>query len=139
MSSRLISWRLSHSKKGFKVFLSNGAIVLVMLAFLGMGLGALISPHQVTQQFGISSLTAAGKNEVRAVYGGFGLAMAFMLLVAIYQPELKAGICFTLSAALAGMAFGRFVSWSIDKSIARMPLFYLLLEAILAAILYGVA
>ena len=27
------------------MFLSNGAIFLVMLAFLGMGVGALIAPH----------------------------------------------------------------------------------------------
>lgn len=37
-----------------------------------MGIGAIAKPTVVTAQFGILELTPAGRNEVRAVYGGFG-------------------------------------------------------------------
>ena len=38
-----------------------------------MGVGATAKPAFVMAQFGILDLTPAGRNEVRAVYGGFGI------------------------------------------------------------------
>ena len=45
-----------------------------------MGIGAIAKPTVVTAQFGILELTPASRNEVRAVYGGFGVFMALALL-----------------------------------------------------------
>ena len=45
-----------------------------------MGFGAIAKPAFVTAQFGILELTQAGRNEVRAVYGGFGI---FVLKTAV--------------------------------------------------------
>lgn len=111
------------------------ALVLAVL----MGLGAIVAPLRVTRQFDIVELSAAGRSEVRAVYGGFGLAMAAMAAVALSHPELRAGICLTTGAALAGMAGGRLISALMDRQIGRFPLFYLGLEAIMAAALLAAA
>lgn len=69
-----------------------------------MGIGAIVAPIRVTRQFDILELTAAGRNEVRSVYGGFGVAMAAMFSLALWRPDLRVGICLTTAAALAGMA-----------------------------------
>ena len=94
-----------------------------------MGCGALIAPLLVTRQFDIVELTRAGRNEIRAVYGGFGLAIAAILALASSAPDLRAGICFSVAAALAGMAFGRIVSLIADRGIGRTPASYMILEA----------
>ncbi len=75
-----------------------------------MGIGAIAKPALVPVQFGILELTPAGRNEVRAVYGGSGLFMALALLVALRQPALRDGILSTVGVALGGMAAGRLVA-----------------------------
>lgn len=102
--------------------------VIVALAFALMGLGSLLAPVRVTAQFGIPALDVDGRNEVRAVYGGFGLAMALALVLALQMPALRGGICLTIGAALFGMAAGRLVSALIDRGIGRWPLRYLGIE-----------
>lgn len=104
-----------------------------------MGLGAIATPIRVTRQFDILELTAAGRNEVRSVYGGFGVAMAAMFALALLRPELRSGICLTAAAALTGMAGGRLLSALIDRQIGRYPLFYLCLEAVVASLLFYAA
>ena len=114
-------------------------VLAAILAFALMGVGALARPLLVSRQFDISTLTAAGRNEVRAVYGGFGIFIALALLVALRQPELRSGILFTVAAALGGMAAGRLVSAAVDRAIDRAPLGYLALEVIVAVMLLAVA
>lgn len=104
-----------------------------------MGIGAIAKPTLVTSQFGILELTPAGRNEVRAVYGGFGVFMALALWVASQQPDLRAGILFTAAAALGGMAAGRLLSAAMDRHIDRVPLGYLVIEVIVAAMLWSAA
>jgi len=104
-----------------------------------MGVGAIIKPAVVTAQFGILELTPAGRNEVRAVYGGFGVFMAIALLVALRQAELRDGILFAVAAALGGMAAGRVVSAAVDRAIDRAPLGYLVIEVIVAVMLLAAA
>lgn len=106
--------------------------------FAVMGVGALVVPDRVTEQFGIPPLSIAGRNEVRAVYGGFGIAMAAMLIVASTSTDLRLGVCLTIGVALIGMAVGRLVSAVIDRSLPSRPLMYLVVELLAAAvILYG--
>ena len=108
-----------------------------------MGVGAIIKPAIVRAQFGILELTPAGRNEVRAVYGGFGVFMAIALLVALRQAELRDGILFAVAvavaAALGGMAAGRVVSAAVDRAIDRAPLGYLVIEVIVAVMLLAAA
>lgn len=94
-----------------------------------MGLGSILKPVLVTRQFDINALSIAGRNEVRAVYGGFGILMSLSLAIALQEPLLRNGICLTVAAALGGMAFGRLLSALLDRSINKWPLFYLFIEA----------
>ena len=110
-------------------------IYLAMSGFIVMGLGAVIKPLLVTAQFGILELSAAGRNEVRAVYGGFGILMGVALLVALRHADLRGGVVFASACALAGMAAGRLVSALIDRTIDKGPLLYLVIEVAVALLL----
>lgn len=112
-----------------------GSLYLAALGFALMGAGALVWPERVTVQFGIPTLSLAGRNEVRAVYGGFGLTMSLMLLLAVSQSILRPGICLTLAAALGGMVLGRILSAVVDRKIDGFPLLYLFVETVLAGLL----
>ena len=85
--------------------------------------------------------SAAARSEVRAVYGGFGLAIAGILgYAAVAGGDLRAGILIAVGAALAGMAFGRIVSAVVDERTAFYPnWFYCLVEALAAAALFAIS
>ena len=98
----------------------HDVIVYVMAAsFAAMGLYALATPAAVLERFGVTVETAAGRNEVRAVYGGFGLVVAAMLVYAgatdgpgaLWIPSI-------IALALLGMAAGRLISMAIDRTAA---------------------
>jgi Domain of unknown function (DUF4345) len=110
--------------------LSEIIILVAVFAFSFMGLVSIAFPIRVTQQFDIFQLTYNGRNEVRAVYGGFGLAMAAILLVAYFTPQYRSGVCITIAAALAGMAAGRLLSILIDQKIGKFPALYMCIELI---------
>ena len=114
-------------------------VVLTAAAGFGlMGALALALPDRVLSQFGVGPLTAAGRNEVRAVYGGFGLAVAGLLWLARQAPDLRSGIVLTVGVAVLGMAGGRIVSALMDRGIARAPAAYLALELVFGtALLYA--
>ena len=115
--------------------LGNIIIVLAACGFALMGIGALVKPNVVTQQFGIPHLSVAGRSEVRGVYGGFGLAMAAILVAGLASPDLRTGITITAAVALLGMAGGRIASALIDRSLPRVALLYLVIEVIMGALL----
>jgi|GEM_PF-288651 hypothetical protein len=114
-------------------------VYIAAFGFAVMGIGALIKPTLVTAQFGILALDSAGRNEVRAVYGGFGLMMSVALLVAIGSETLRAGILIAVACALGGMAAGRVLSTVIDRTLDKWPMRYLLLEAVVALMMYRAA
>ena len=107
----------------------------VALGFFAMGLGALVAPNKVTDQFGIHPLGVDGRNEVRAVYGGFGIAIAGVLAWALLNPAVLATICATVAIALVGMAVGRIISMFCDKGMSRVTAAYLGIEVIAAGLL----
>lgn len=120
---------------------SNVVLGGTAVFFAGMGLFALAAPGQMLSPFGITLGQAASRAEVRAVYGGFGLAIAAILGYSITASEqLRAGILITVSVALLGMAFGRVVSAVIDGRTPFYPnWFYCLVELVLAAALWWAA
>ena len=109
--------------------------VLAAVMFAAMGLASFARPVQVMRQFGTRELTVDGRNEVFAVYGGFGLAMAGTLLAAAVLPEIRTGVTLTLAMALGGMAFGRLVSLAVEGSMGRFPKLYLVIELLGAFLL----
>ncbi|WP_245607181.1 DUF4345 family protein [Pseudonocardia spinosispora] len=82
-----------------------------------------------------------GRNEVRAVYGGFGLAIAGLLaLAAINVGELRPGAVFAVAAALAGMASGRLVARVFEPTSSFYPVWlYFWLEIVGASVLITAA
>ena len=118
----------------------NFVIVIVAVFFLGMGVFALARPAAMIRPFGITLPIPESRAEVRAVYGGFGLAIAGVLALAARDAALRDGILITVAAALAGMAFGRLVSGVIDRPKAFYPnWFYFIVEIAAAAALWWAA
>ncbi|MEU7893976.1 DUF4345 family protein [Nonomuraea sp. NPDC049152] len=116
--------------------MSQVVIGVVMVFFAGMGIYGLIWPTSLVAPFGTALLSADGRNEVRAVYGGFGLAVAVALALAMNDVGLRDGVTTTIALALAGMAAGRIVSMVVERPSRFYPtVFYLLVEAALAAAL----
>ncbi len=115
-------------------------IAVIGVFFAGMGVYALAAPAALIRPFGITLTEATSRSEVRAVYGGFGLAIAGVLAYAAVEPDVRTGILFTVGAALAGMAFGRVVSAVIDARTAFYPnWFYCLVELLAAAALFAIS
>lgn len=115
-----------------------GIVVVVGAFFLLMGLYGLLAPAALVRPFGLVVEQPKSRSEVRAVYGGFSLAMA--LGVALTVPTLEDGIVLAVAFALGGMAFGRLVSRLVDSATAFYPIwFYFLIEALAAGLLVLVA
>ncbi len=112
-------------------------IAVVGVFFAGMGLYALAAPAAILRPFGFRIETAETRAEVRAVYGGFGLAIAGVLGYAAATPgAVRTGILLAVGVALAGMAFGRIVSGVLGDRTSFYPnWFYFLVEAVGAAAL----
>ena len=112
-------------------------IGVIAVFFLGMGVYALTAPAALVRPFGITLGESASRSEVRAVYGGFGLAIAGVLAyAAVAEGDLRKGILITVGAALAGMAFGRLAAAVLGDRTAFYPnWFYFLVEAVAAAAL----
>ena len=85
---------------------------VVAAFFLAMGLACLARPSLIPQMFPAG--TPQGRSEIRAVYGGFGVAVAILLAL---RPD--PGVRLALAVALLGMAAGRIVSAALDR---RFPL-----------------
>lgn len=113
-------------------------IVIAAVFFLGMGGYALIAPAALAKPFRIVVDAPESRSEIRAVYGGFGLAIAAVLAAAAFDADgIRTGAVITVAAALAGMALGRLLSRLADKATAFYPIWlYFWVEAIAAALLF---
>jgi len=102
-----------------------------------MGLFALVRPAEVLAQFGVAVDTADGRNEARAVYGGFGLAVAAVLAVAaIGDPSTADGIVLAIAVSLLGMAAGRLLSALREMPTGLYPVWtYFAIEVVAGAAL----
>ena len=116
-------------------------IGVIAVFFLGMGVYALAAPAALVRPFGITLGESASRSEVRAVYGGFGLAIAAVLAyAAAADGDLRKGILITVGAALVGMAFGRVAAAVLGDRTAFYPnWFYCLVEIVAAATLFAVS
>ena len=121
--------------------MQTALLVLVAVFFLAMGVYALVAPAALARPFGIVVDSPQARSEIRAVYGGFGVAVAGVLAVAAADVGgLRTGIAVTVAVALAGMAVGRVVSRLADKATAFYPIwFYFCVEVVAAALLLSAA
>lgn len=119
----------------------NDLIVgVVAVFFAGMGVYGLVAPAALLAPFGTRVVSAEGRNEVRAVYGGFGLATALALaLAALDVGTVRDGVLVAVALALTGMAAGRVVSMVLERPARFYPtVLYLIVEAGLALALAAV-
>jgi hypothetical protein len=118
--------------------MATAAIVIVGVFFLGMGGYALVSPAALARPFRIVVDSAESRSEIRAVYGGFGIAIAAVLGVAAFDlGGIRTGAMITVAAALSGMALGRLLSRVVDQRTSFYPVwFYFGVEAVAAAVLF---
>jgi len=107
---------------------------LVAALFLLMGLAAFAAPRRFLQAFDLPAETPTARNEIQAVYGGFGVAMAVLLMVPLEWPGLRSGVIVSVALALAGMALGRLVA-ALRERPGRWPLLFFFVEAAGAALL----
>lgn len=103
--------------------------------FLGMGAYALARPSSILTPFGVIVESADARAEVRAVYGGFGLAVAGLLAFAFRERgAVGSAILMTIAVATLGMAVGRVVSRLVDRPPSLYPTwFYFGVEVAAAA------
>jgi uncharacterized protein DUF4345 len=113
-------------------------VIAVAVFFLGMGIVALWRPALILGLFGTAVTTSEGRNEVRAVYGGYGVAMGVLLAGSLATPTpLRSGILLRVAVATLGMAVGRLISFGIDGRAGFYPLLFLGVEVALLASLLG--
>ena len=113
-------------------------MIAVAVFFLGMGSAALWRPALVLGLFDTAVVTSEGRNEVRAVYGGYGVAMGLLLAGSLATPTaFRSGILLCVAVAVLGMAIGRLISFGIDGRAGFYPLLFLGIEAALFASLLG--
>jgi hypothetical protein len=83
------------------------------LTFGSIALAALVAPATVARTYGLSAMGVDGLSEVRAVFTGFWLALAFAMLTAARRPEhrLLGDVC---GLMILTQALGRVLSFLID-------------------------
>ena len=116
-------------------------IIAVALFFAGMGVYGLAAPARLVAPFGLSADSATSRAEVRAVYGGFGVAVAALLFFAAFDAYgIRSVASVTVAVALLGMAFGRIVSAVADRPTRFYPVwFYFVVELVLSGLLLSAA
>lgn len=110
---------------------------------LWMGCMALYRPRSFVRMLEMDATTPLARSEVRAVYGGYGVAMGAALLAGLFLPTgLPAGLpamATAVSIAMAGMAGGRMVSCALDKAMPRVAKVFTAIELGIATALWSAA
>jgi hypothetical protein len=119
----------------------DAVVWIVAGLFALMGVGALVRPAAVLEPFGVPVESPDGRSEVRAVYGGFGLAVAALLGVAVASGgDAREGILVAVGVALAGMAAGRLISRGFERPTGFYPVWlFFWAEVVGAAVLLAAA
>lgn len=118
--------------------MSDAVVLIVAAGFAAMGLAALARPASVLAQFGVEVETGDGRNEVSAVYGGFGLAVAALLAAVTFgNDDIREGVVIAVAIGLAGMAAGRLVAVARERPRGAYPVWtYFAIEVVLAIALW---
>jgi len=109
-------------------------ILINVIFFFGMGISALISPKSVISFVSLVPTTVDARNEVRAVYGGFGIAISLLLVFATFSADIRSGVLVSVAVSLIGMALGRVISILIEKP-GIWPVIFIFMESFLAGLL----
>jgi len=112
-------------------------VTIVALLFFFMAIAAFLNPRNLlTRYVGISAETADGRNEIQAVYGGLGIAIAVVLMLPIWMPAAKAGVTIAIGGSLVGMASGRVIA-ALRERPGRWPLIFFCVESMGAMLVFS--
>ena len=111
-------------------------VAIVAVFFAGMGVFALAAPQALVGPFRITLDSGEARTEVRAVYGGFGLAIAGLLGWAATDPARFYGLLIAVAVSVFGMAAGRLIGRLFDRPKSFYPTwFYFWVEVLAGAVL----
>ncbi len=100
----------------------------VGLFFFVTGCMALVNPQKVVGMFGATAETKESRAEVRAVYGGFGVALGGCIFsLRWWPPEQARGAVLALAILVAGTGIGRILGGIVDKETRFHPTWTLVL------------
>lgn len=107
------------------LFNQLGAVITAAMGFMG-----LATPRLAAKLTGLEGVTAPGKSEFRATFGGMFLALGLTpLLTGVPALFALAGL------AWFGAAFGRAISIAVDRTATPMNFAAVLFEALTGALL----
>ena len=112
------------------------SLTIGLLLFAAMGAVMLWRPEYLTQVTGVELSTPEARSEARAVYGGFGVAVALALFTAIVYSDFRGGIMYTTGLMLLGMAAGRGYSAWLERPTSPVIWGLLAGEAILGFMIF---
>ena len=110
-------------------------VYTIAIFFLLMGLVGLVRPKSITDYFYVPEITSDMRNEIRAVYGGFGVAIFGLLIASTRIDSLRDGILITVAFSVLGMAAGRIISFIIERPKGPYPYIYFVGEIMMGAVL----
>jgi hypothetical protein len=112
------------------------SLLLAFLLFAAMGAALLWKPEYLARVTNQEPATPEARSEIRAVYGGFGIAIALALFTAMVYSDFRGGIMFTVGIALIGMAAGRGYSAWLERPTSNIIWGLLAAEALLGLIIF---
>lgn len=105
-------------------------VMPVALFFASFSFWALWAPAHFARIVGLDAASPMGRNEVRAVYGGFGIAMIALCILAFSQWSAhRTGLLLALALAVGGMALGRAGAVLLSRRLPPMAAFALAAES----------
>jgi Domain of unknown function (DUF4345) len=110
-------------------------IGIAAVMYLALGVMALAMPMQLLRGVGITVVGRAGRSEIRAVYGGFPLAVVGLLCATFAMPTVANGILLALAVVTLGMPAGRIFSALLDRGIGKLPMVFTVIELIAATLI----
>jgi hypothetical protein len=109
-------------------------LVLIALIWIPSGIMSFIHPGTVADVFHITSTTQAGLTELRALYGGMGVALGVQALVGVIRPSTVLYALVTQSVLNVGLVISRFFGATLFDGFPRETLMMLTFEGITAAL-----
>lgn len=107
-------------------------VLLIAAAAVAFGAFGLMSPERVGELVGFTLLDNGARGEVRAVYGGMTLAIAFILVWGSLRGRKGRPWLLAVAIAFTGLAAGRLASLMLDG-----PAGYTVLSGLLEAAIAG--
>jgi hypothetical protein len=116
--------------------MADAAVFAVAAFYAALGVVCLVQPERVPTTFGAGEPPPPYRNEIRAIYGGFPIALAAVLVWATGQSDaVREGVLVAAAVATAGMALGRLASAAVERPGAGTVWLWFSVEVVLVALL----